>query len=172
MSYYIRVTFDTERIKQRYENASQDAENPTEIEASLCYMVASSHLLTGTHSNYLNMINRGISDNVRFFGASASNNFEDATMIYAVSRESRSHISKKYSPVFLKNMCIAPGENGVLPPNIIADTSFCFFELKSWFQGEKKHDISFVLYDRDQFGKPSVYGYFNYSAVFNIRREK
>lgn len=172
MSYYIQVTFDTEGIKKNHTNASQDSENPTEIEASFCYMVASSNLLTGTSSFQLDLVKDGMSKKVRFYGASASNNFEDSVIIYSIFRISGVHHLTDYTPVYLKNTSVTPGFESTLPPNFVEDTSFYFLESKAWGQGEKEHEISFVLYDRDELGKPSFYGYFKYSAVFNLHEEE
>ena len=168
---YIQVTFDTEGIKKNHKSASQNPEEPTEIEATLCYMVESSNTLTGTNSNHLNLVKRGTHDRLRLYGASASNNFEDATLIYSVVRESGDQCIKQYNPVFPKNLSIIPSENGPLPPSITSNNSFYFLESEAWFQGQKRHEISFALYERDELGKPSLYGYFKYSAVFHIHRE-
>jgi hypothetical protein len=172
MPYYIQVTFDTEGIKKNHQNASQNSEKPTEIEGSFCYMVESSSILTGTSSNQLTLVKRGAQDTIRLYGASASNNFEDAIMIYSVVRESGGQPLKQYSPLFLKNTSIAPSENDPLPSNMVPDTSFYFLESKAWFEGKKKHEVSFALYERDDVGKPSLYGYFKYLAVFHIHREQ
>ena len=84
MAYYVQITFDTEGIKREYPNPSLNPDKPTEIEESYCYMVASSKHLTGSNTRLLELARTPIDPTIRFYGASASNNFEDAALILSL----------------------------------------------------------------------------------------
>lgn len=168
MAYYVQITFDTEGIKREYTNPSLDPENPTEIEESYCYMVASSKHLTGSNTRQLELIRTAMYPTIRFYGTSASNNFEDSALIYSVNRQSTHSSSKQYDPISLENSAISPSIPDTLPAQTNEGEAFYFQELEAWFKGKKEHKISFAVYGRDNRGQPLLYGYFMYRAIFRL----
>lgn len=80
----ILTVVDTDHIKERYTNPSQDQNNPTAINSNSQFMIVTNDAaLSGQGTGWLNF-RATVGQSIRLFGTSASANSNDAIIIYGV----------------------------------------------------------------------------------------
>lgn len=162
MTNYIHITVNTEEIKQKHPQPSQDSDSPTLISHTNCYMVGNNDVLYGNGTGEL-ILQIPIGNLIRLYGTSASSNFEDAVVLYTINPLVGTSIFKIRGSKEYDAENVVPSGKDTLPCENV-DTTFNFLEVMVISVGSELHGVSFALYDRDEMGTPRLFGYFQ-SAV-------
>lgn len=163
----IQVTLDAEGIINKYPNPSKNKDKPTGIGHNFSYMVATSNTISGSGTGDLNF-SANVGDVVRFFGSTASNNFENSALIYEINKYSGTEVFSEFkSQNFIKSG-VSPSGPEVLPAEI-SDQKFWFFEADVKQRGTEGYRVVFALYQRDKNGKPVLYGYFQWDPTITVK---
>lgn len=164
----IQVTFDTDGIKQNYPNPSKNQASPTGIAHSYGYMVASSNAaISGSGTGDLSF-SANVGDVVRFFGTSASENFEDSALIYSLPRYSGDQVFSDFESKTFTKSGVSPSGTAVLPATI-SDQKFWFFEADVIARGTENYKVTFAVYQRDSNGAPVLYGYYSWDPTIVVK---
>lgn len=162
----IQVTLNAEGIKSDYPNPSKNQNSPTGIGHSYAYMVATSNAISGSGTGDLNF-SANVGDIVRFFGVTASNNFENSALIYGINKFSGTNVFSDFSSKTFTKSGVSPSGSAVLPPTI-SDQKFWFFEADVINRGTEGYRVVFALYERNSSGEPVLYGYFQWDPTITV----
>ena len=162
----IQVTIDAEGVMAQYPNPSQNQGSPTGIGHNFGYMVATSNTISGSGTGDLNF-SANVGDVVRFFGVSASNNFENAVLIYGINRFSGDQVFSDFASKEFTKSGVSPSGSSVLPATI-SDQKFWFYEADVISRGTEGYKVVFALYKRDNSGNPVVFGYFQWDPTITV----
>ena len=162
----IQVTLDAEGIMRTYPNPSKDPNNPTGIAHNFGYMVATANAQSGSGTGDLTF-SALVGDSVRFFGVTASNNFENSALIYGLPRFGGTQVfSDFHSYTFTKNG-VSPSGESVLPAHV-GEEKFWFFQAEVIAAGTENYKVQFALYNRDGSGNPVLFGYYNWDPTITV----
>ncbi|MEO9966381.1 MAG: inclusion body family protein [Reichenbachiella sp.] len=163
----VQVTIDTEAIINDFPSPSTDPANPTGIGHQYQYMVVTDGAsISGQGGADLNFAAQ-VGDNVRFHGTSASDNFENALLIYGIDRFGGDQVFSPFmSFTYVKNG-VAPTGVNVLPAHI-GSQQFWFYEGRVIAEGVENFKVVFALYSRDSNGLPIVHGYFSWDPTVTV----
>lgn len=162
----IQVTIDAVAVVNAYPNPSKDQNNPTGIGHQYSYMVATSNTISGSGTGDLNF-SANVGDVVRFFGTSASDNFEDSVLIYNITRYQGDDVFSEFHSETFTKKGVSPTGAEVLPATI-ANQKFWFFEADVISSGTEGYRVVFALYTRDNNGYPTLYGYFQWDPTITV----
>jgi hypothetical protein len=163
----IQVTFDAEGIMAAYPNPSSDQNRPTGLPHNYGFMVATSNTMSGSGTGDL-VFSALVGDVVRFFGATASNNFENSALIYDLPRYTGDQVfSTFHSKTFTKSG-VSPKGEAVLPATI-SDQKFWFYEADVINKGTEGYKVTFALYKRNSSGTPVIFGYFSWDPTITVQ---
>lgn len=162
----IDVIFDAEGIMAQYGKGGSQG-SPIGIGHNFGYMVATSNTMSGSGTGDLTF-SALVGDVVRFFGATASNNFENSALIYGLPRFSGDQVfSEFHSKTFTKS-AVSPSGESVLPAQIIEE-KFWFYEADVVSAGTEGYKVQFALYSRNQTtGQPEIYGYYQWDPTISV----
>ncbi len=164
----IDVIFDAEGIMAKY-GKNSDQNNPTGIAHSFGYMVATSNTMSGSGTGDL-VFSALVGDVVRFFGATASNNFENAALIYGLPRYSGDQVFKPFESTTYTKSGVSPRDGDNVLPAIISDQKFWFYESSVKNKGTENYKVQFALYSRNATtGQPELYGYFQWDPTISVQ---
>ncbi|BDS13388.1 inclusion body family protein [Aureispira anguillae] len=162
----IQVTIDAVGVVNSYPNPSKDQHNPTGIGHNFGYMVATSNTISGSGTGDLNF-SANVGDTVRFFGVSASDNFEDSILIYNITKYQGTNVFSEFHSQTFTKKGVSPSGPEVLPAKI-ANQAFWFFEADVINAGTEGYRVVFALYTRDTNGYPTLYGYFQWDPTITV----
>ncbi|GGG41374.1 hypothetical protein GCM10011344_47880 [Dokdonia pacifica] len=162
----IQVTLDAQGIMRQYPSPSKDQNNPTGIAHSFGYMVATSNTISGSGTGDLTF-SANVGDVVRFFGVTASNNFENSALIYGINKFSGTQVFSEFESKTFTKSGVSPSGRDVLPADI-SDQKFWFFEADVINKGTEGYRVVFSLYSRDDSGQPVLFGYFQWDPTIQV----
>lgn len=164
----IQVTLDAQGIMSSYPNPSKDSTRPTGIAHSYGYMVATSNTMSGSGTGDLTF-SALVGDVVRFFGVTASNNFENSALIYALPRFSGDQVFSEFESKMFTKSGVEPTGTAVIPATINPTMKFWFFEADVVGAGTEGYKVTFALYNRDNSGHPVLFGYFSWDPTISVK---
>lgn len=164
----IQVTFDAEGIMSKYPNPSQNSGAPTGIAHSYGYMVATSNTMSGSGTGDLTF-SALVGDVVRFFGVTASNNFENSALIYALPRYTGDQVFSTFESKMFTKSGVEPTGTAVIPATINQNMKFWFFQADVVKTGTEGYKVTFALYKRNSSGQPTLYGYFSWDPTISVK---
>lgn len=168
MSQYISITFDTEGIINNYPEPSQNQDLPTPIASSFCYLIASMSSSAGNGTDKLKLY-LNIGSMIRIYGCSASNNFDDAALLYDISRSGGRRVFENFNPLTLMTDSLIPTRQAPLDTELVENVQFLFMESQVLEYGKETENISFALYKRNDLGQPALFGYYQFSETFKVK---
>ena len=130
-------------------------------------MVATSNTISGSGTGDLNF-SANVGDIVRFFGVTASNNFENSALIYGINKYSGTEVFSTFESETFEKSGVSPSGPGVLPATI-SDQKFWFFEANVLRSGTEGYKVVFSLYERNADGEPVLYGYFQWDPTITVK---
>lgn len=162
----VQITIDAQGIVNSYSNPSQDQNSPTGIAHNFGFMVATSNTISGSGTGNLNF-SAQVGDTVRFFGVSASNNFEDAILLYGINAFSGTQVFSSFSNLTFTKNGVSPSGPSVLPAHI-GSQQYWFYQSSVVQAGTEGYKVVFALYTRDSNGNPQLYGYFQWDPTITV----
>ena len=164
---HIDVIFDAEGIMEKYGKGGSQG-SPIGIGHQYGYMVATSNTMSGSGTGDL-VFSALVGDVVRFFGATASNNFENSALIYGLPRYSGDQVFSDFNSRTFTKSGVAPSGNDVLPA-AITQQQFWFFQADVIATGTENYKVQFALYDRNETtGQPELYGYYQWDPTISVQ---
>ncbi len=166
----IQITIDTDGVRKAYPKPSQNSNSPTGIGHDYGFMVATGTTVNSGQGTGDLSIQALVGDNVRTFGVSGSNNFEDAVLIYNMPRYSGSQVLGPQSNQEFTKSTVVPGSTTApLPPNIV-NQMFWFLEADVVAAGTENYKVQFGLWTRDdQTGQPKLFGYYQWDPQITVK---
>ncbi|WP_157812163.1 inclusion body family protein [Polaribacter sp. ALD11] len=162
----VHVTIDTIALAKAYSNPSKDFNNPTGIGHNFSYMIATSNTISGSGTGDLNF-SAQVGDTVRFFGNSASNNFEDAILLYGIDRFGGVEVFSPFMSLTFTKNGVSPSNQNVLPAHI-GSQQFWFYQSSVIIAGTENYKVVFAFYKRDENGNPILFGYFQWDPTITV----
>lgn len=164
----IDIIFDAEGIMAKYGKGGSQV-SPIGIGHQYGYMVATSNTMSGSGTGDL-VFSALVGDVVRFFGATASNNFENSALIYGLPRYSGDQVFKPFESTTYTKSGVSPQDGSDVLPAIISDQKFWFFESSVKNKGTENYKVQFALYTRNETtGKPELYGYYQWDPAITVQ---
>lgn len=168
----IHITIDTDAIRKKYPKQTNPNPNkPQGIEHNLGFMVVAG-VADPTKVSHQGTGDLGfaalVGDTVRVQAASASNNFEDAVLLYGLPRYDGQDVFKAFEPKsFVKQGIVPSSETSVLPGKM-EDMQFWFLEADVHCKGTERYKVQIGLYTRDDDDKLCLYGYFEWDPSITV----
>ncbi len=172
VSIDVLVVIDTEYVKEHYPNPSTDPGNPTGINHSSQFMIASDPrgIVSGQGTADLNFrANTG--DFVSFRGTSIYQNSDDAIIIYGIRYWSGDKVFGRFTPNLITRSGAVipdPGSENGLPANHIA-LSFSSLDSRVSKRGTENFYVDFALYTLSENGEDQeLLGYYYWDPTISV----
>ncbi|MBU2915696.1 MULTISPECIES: inclusion body family protein [Reichenbachiella] len=163
----VQITIDTDAIIRDFSTPSQDPNAPTGIGHQYEFMVVTDGAsISGQGGADLNF-RAQVGDNVRFHGTSASDNFENAILVYGIKRFGGDQVFSPFMSFTYTKNGVSPSGFDVLPAHIGSE-QFWFYEGRVITAGVENFQVVFALYTRGASGEPEVYGYFQWDPTVTV----
>jgi len=173
----ITIVIDTDKLISKFPSPSQNKDNPTWIDHSYAYMVATSAaVISGAGSGDL-IVKANIGDTIAWTGISESNNFDSSVLIYKVYYNTGA--PKPNTQVFSDDTSfkVYNKSTGILPTQDTVFPVALNYGRKSWFLKAEITDIGtenyvtcFAVYKRDDDSNLSLYGYFCWDPAIVVKQ--
>lgn len=168
----ILIIIDTEYVKSRYPNPSRDPNNPTGIDHSSQFMIASGTrgIISGQGTADLNF-RANPADNVAFRGISVYQNSDDAVIVYDIHYWSGNQVFNHFGlNVVRRNNAIMsdPSSPNGMPP-IKAPLNFASLDSKVARSGTENFYVRFGLYTLSDDGETQqLFGYYYWDPTITV----
>jgi len=157
----IMITIDTDRLLKDYPHPSKDSNRPTGIAHNYGFMVATgTKVNSGQGTGDLN-IQANVGDVVRVWAASASNNFDEAVLVYKLQRFSGEEVFNSFHCESFERNVPIPGGDAVLP-EVVKTDNFWFYGASIRKAGKEGYNVTFAVYTRGEDGSIKPYGYYSW----------
>ncbi len=162
----IMITIDTDSVMRDY-GRNSDPDNPTGIAHKYGFMVAANaEVVSGQGTGDL-VFKANVGDQVRIWCVSASNNFDDAALVYGIKRYSGDEVFNTFHGEEFEREVPMPGGDSILPAEMKRDF-FWFYGASVKKVGTEGYKVIFALYTRDSSGKVSTYGYYSWDPYIRV----
>ncbi len=169
----ILIVIDTEYVKQNYPNPSQDQNNPTGINHSSQYMIASDPrgIISGQGTADLNF-RANVGDYVSFRGTSIYQNSDDAVIIYGIKYWSGDQVFNQFVPnLVTRSGAVMPDTstpNGL--PALHSSQNFTSLDSKIAKSGTENFYVYFALYTLGSDGNTqNLFGYYYWDPTVTVQ---
>ncbi|ELW8264153.1 inclusion body family protein [Salmonella enterica] len=160
----VLCVIDTELVKKKYPNPSQDPANPTGIVHDSEYM-----LVTGARGDVRGQgtadlsFRANVGDKVSFTGTSIYANADDAVIVYGIKFGSGTEVFSQFIPeVFTRERAVMPDpetQTGI--PPLSREIIFSKYSSSVKLAGTENFIIYFALYTLDDTGEnQNLFGYY------------
>lgn len=157
----LNVVINTDGLKQKFQNPSQDQNNPTGISHEDAYMFVLDHrAISDQGTGNLNFAAK-VGDRLRINGTSEHDNFEQSILIYKIDKFSGVNVFDMFKYSIITQPTPQPGPN-VLPPKIV-NRDYWFYETNIINPGVEGYRIWFALYVESK-----LYGYFYWDPTVTV----
>ncbi|EHJ2684372.1 DNA-directed RNA polymerase subunit beta [Salmonella enterica] len=168
----VLCVIDTELVKKKYPNPSQDPANPTAIVHDSEYM-----LVTGARGDVRGQgtadlsFRANVGDKVSFTGTSIYANADDAVIVYGIKYGSGTDVFDQFIPeVFTRDGAVMPASGtpcGIPPLN--KPVSFSKYSAAIRNSGKENFIVCFALYTLDADGESQkLFGYYNWDPAITV----
>jgi len=166
----ILTVIDTNAIEAFYpKQTNPDPDKPVGIKHEYGYMVATNTAVNHGQGTANLSFQALVGDQCMFFGASGSNQFDDAVLIYGLPHFSGDDVFGTFISQMYERATVVPstGEK-VLPAQVISE-NFWFYQANIQRKGTEKYKVQFGLWTRNRStGEPELYGYFQWDPEVTV----
>jgi hypothetical protein len=164
------ITVDTDAVRARYPNPSHTPERPTRVDHHLAYMVAAGTTIDAGQGTGDLSINALVGDTIRAFAISGSDDFEDAVLLYGMTRFNGDQMLGKFAYRNFTVSTVAPNSDTNPLPARTTEEQCWFFRARVIGQGTERFLVKFGLYVRDEStGQPVLAGYYAWDPTITVR---
>lgn len=165
----IQVVIDTDAITTDHTSPSQDPNNPTGLNHTYMYMVATrGNTITGSGGADLN-IKADVGDVIRWYAVSEYGNFDSAVVIYKLAWYAQDKVFDGETFSVYNRTGILPA-NGTALPVGFSDQNFWFNQATVINKGTEQYNVQFALYVRQRgVNDPVLYGYFYWDPTVTVQ---
>lgn len=164
----ILITIDTDAVIRDYKNPSTNSNSPTGIGHKYGFMVATNAVVKSGQGTGDLVFKANVGDSVRMNAVSASNNFDDAILLYRISKFSGVEVFNTFkNNDFYRNTPVPNSCDAVLP-NRIEEAHFWFHEASVKRSGVENYKVAFTLYSRDADGKSVLRGCYEWDPAVEV----
>jgi len=167
----IQFTIDTDRVKQ-LRGHSQDKDNPISIGDKFVYPVAAGIPdISGQGTDKLD-VKAKVGDVVRFFGTCGSDGYNNAVLLYDISKSSGDAVLGPFEPKTVNRAAMLPSSGNAVLPGSSSEQPFWFLQSKVESPGTEQYALRFALYTRDENGALQLYSYYQWERQITVHESE
>ncbi|MGA2649987.1 MAG: AidA/PixA family protein [Terracidiphilus sp.] len=166
---WLLIVIDTDSVKTLFPDPSRDQESPTSIAPDVGFLVATGiKVEPGQRTGELR-IAALMGDTVCVSATSGSDNFEDAVLLYGMTRSSGDQVFSDFGYQNVQELTVVPISTLKTPSLQIATETFGFHQANVTAAGTEGYEVPFALHIRDaDTGQPVLYGYFSWNLEITV----
>ncbi|MDW3194904.1 MAG: inclusion body family protein [Cytophagales bacterium] len=164
----VQVTIDTDTLIKDVPNPSKNPESPSQIGHQYAFMVVTDGAAISGQGGADLSFAAQVGDTVRFHGSSASNNFENAVLLYGMPRFGGSQVFSEFISYTFTKSGVSPSNPAVLPAHVGSER-FWFFQANVIQAGTENYQVRFAVYQRDDNGYPVLLGYYQWDPQIVVQ---
>lgn len=165
----ILTVIDTDYVRTKYPNPSQNPNNPTGIDHTSQYLICTGarKIISGQGTADLNFT-AYINDNVSFRGVSVYGNSDDAVIIYAITGSPNVFNKFQCNVINIPNAVMPDNASNNGLPALLKPISFASFDSKVASSGKELFVISFALYKMVNGNTQQLVGYYAWDPTITV----
>lgn len=170
----ILMAIDTEGIRSKYPR-NTNSSSPVNLPSGFAYMIGPQPAIQSGQGTYNLSIYANVGDELRMCAVSNSNNFEDAVLLYNISKSGGTQVTGTFVYQDYQKLAIRPNsETEPLPAKTTAhDVDFLFYQANITKVGTENYIVYFALYPSDIDPKnPVPYGYYTWDPTITVSEKK
>jgi nematocidal protein AidA len=163
----VAVIIDAQSIIDQVSNPSQDPKNPTGLNHTFMYMVATrGNTMVGSGTADL-VISANVGDVIRWSAESDSSNFDASTLIYGLPQYGGDTVFSNPTFKMFTRTSMQPVNNTIFPV-VFVPQKYWFMQADIEATGSEQYGIQFAIYNRPSGGAQQLYGYFWWDPTLTI----